>query len=89
MRLTDDFAVAKLPAMHSQTPWRYERSPDTFGCFDIRAGNDYYIAMTIGGIVGGDTEGEANARLLSAAPALLAALREVAPDHPLVGVLTC
>ena len=87
MRLTADLASAKLPVMNTPAPWRYERCQDDPSNFDIRSSNDYFLALTIGALPGGDIEVAYNARLMAAAPALLEALRAAVPDHPLLEAL--
>lgn len=70
-------------------PWRAEISKDDVsGGYDIRSADNYYVAMTCGGFLGGKEQ--RHAALLAAAPRLLAELRRIDPDNAvLLGLENC
>ncbi len=58
---------------HTPGPWFAKRMRNDNGNFDIDSVGGYFVAKSIGGLDVG--EEEANARLIAAAPELLAALQ--------------
>lgn len=61
---------AQQQARHTPGPWTFD---DNMGCRDIRGADGKPIASTHG--LANDDEDQANARLIAAAPELLAALK--------------
>lgn len=63
---------------HTPGPWvaKFAGDRGVEGRYDIDATNGIFIAETLGGMSGGCGEQAANARLIAAAPEMLAALRQ-------------
>ena len=62
---------------HTPGPWNFQPCDEYADSFEVLCEEDYYVATTHDG-VRGDSNADANARLIAAAPDLLEALIELA-----------